>query len=483
MAHGVFTSLLHERLMRSALLTTTGVVLSAAGVASAVRSPQPAAPIAIVDVTIIDVERGEQRPHQTVLVRGNTIELVGAASSVTVPRGSTVISGGGKFLIPGLWDMHVHLSMAGREALPVFLAAGVTGVRDMGGDPIVIRWRDSVASGALKGPRIKAAGVIVESARWLQMVRNLTRPLNRPGLTQELDRRFAVATAEDAERAVDSLAKLGADLVKIRNFPAASAYFTLVRAATRRGMRVAGHAPPIGLVGTVSDSGFASLEHTMLASANGKLVEGFTQLTPEARRDLLQRLARNGTAWNPTFVSGASRLVPDTAMARFIADTIGNSDPTFRYVPRTLRDEWKTQFSMRAVDPDTSTDWGAIERSSLGVVREVADAGVMILAGSDLSVPPLVPGFALLKELEVFVREAGLTPREALAAATINPATTLGLSDKIGRVAPGFLADLVLLDRDPLSDISAIRDVRAVVANGVAYDRETLNRLALAAAK
>jgi imidazolonepropionase-like amidohydrolase len=152
-------------------------------------------------------------------------------------------------------------------------------------------------------------------------------------------------------------------------------------------------------------------------------------------------------------------------------------------VPRTLRDEWKTQFSMRAVDPDTSTDWGAIERSSLGVVREVADAGVMILAGSDLSVPPLVPGFALLKELEMFVREAGLTPREALAAATINPATTLRLSDKIGRVAPGFLADLVLLDRDPLSDISAIRDVRAVVANGVAYDRETLNRLALAAAK
>ena len=469
--------------MRRVTLTIAGIACFAVGLVAAVKAPQPAAPIAIVDVTIIDVERGERRPHQTVLVRGNSIELVGASGSVSVPRGSTVISGAGKFLIPGLWDMHVHLSMAGRNALPVFLAAGVTGVRDMGGDPIVIRWRDSVASGVLQGPRIKAAGIIVESARWLQMVRNLTRPLNRPGLMQELDRRFSVATAEDAERAADSLAKLGADLVKIRNFPVASAYFTLVRVAKRHGMRVAGHAPPIGLVGTVSDSGFASLEHTLLANANGKLVEGFTQLTPEARRDLLQRLARNGTAWNPTFVSGASRLVSDTAMARLIADTSGNSDPTFRFVPRALREEWRTQFSMRAVDPDTSTDWGAIERSSLGVVREVADAGVMLLAGSDLSVPPLVPGFALLKELEVLVKDAGLTPREALAAATLNPATTLGMSDKIGRIAPGFLADLVLLDRDPLSDISALRDVRAVVANGLAYDRETLSRLALSAAK
>jgi imidazolonepropionase-like amidohydrolase len=280
----------------------------------------------------------------------------------------------------------------------------------------------------------------------------------------ELDRRFAVATAADAERAVDSLAWLGADFVKIRNFSAASAYFALVRSAKQRGLSVAGHAPPMSFVATISDSGFASLEHVLLDSRQGRLVEGLSQLSSDPRRAVLQRLARNGTAWTPTFVSGAVRFVADSTLSRIVADTAGSSDWRLRFVPRALREEWRTQLAMRSVDPDTSTDWAAIQRASLGALRDVADAGV--LAGSDLGVAGLVPGFALPRELETMVHEGGLTPREALAAATINPARTLGIADSCGRVAVGHCADLVSLEGDPLADISAVRMVRTVIARG-----------------
>ncbi|MEW5916395.1 MAG: amidohydrolase family protein, partial [Gemmatimonadota bacterium] len=316
------------------------------------------------------------------------------------------------------------------------------------------------------------------SARWLQMVRNLTRPLNRPELMRELDRRFAVATAADAERAVDSLARLGADFVKIRNYPAASAYFALVRAASARGMKVAGHAPPMSFIPTISDSGFASFEHVLLDSRNGQLVEGLSTLSGEARSDLARRLARNATAWTPTFVSGAVRLLTDTELARIVFDTTGARDSTLRFVPRALRDEWRTQLSMRSVDPDTSTDWAAIQRSSLGVLRDVAAAGVTILAGSDLSVPGLVPGFSLQRELEMMVQDGGISPREALASATVNAVQVLGLAESCGRVAPGYCAELVLLDRDPLIDISAVRSIRSVIARGRVYDRKALAALA-----
>jgi imidazolonepropionase-like amidohydrolase len=139
--------------------------------------------------------------------------------------------------------------------------------------------------------------------------------------------------------------------------------------------------------------------------------------------------------------------------------------------------------SMRSVDPDTTTNWGGIHRSSLGMLRDVVDAGVMVLAGSDLSVPSLVPGFALQRELETMVHEGRLTSGEALATATINPAKTLGLGSVCGRVAAGYCADLVLLERDPLVDISAVRAVVSVVARGNFYDRASLDALAAKASR
>lgn len=448
----------------------TATLIIAAGLAQAAQAQQP---VAITNVQVVDVAAGQVRPGQTVVVSGSTITTVAAGRAT--PAGARIIDGGGKFLVPGLWDMHVHLSMAGREALPVLLANGVTAVRDMGGNgPTVMAWRDSVLAGRLNGPRIKAPGQIVESARWLNAVIGQVEALNQPGLMAELRSRFAIDSVPDGPRIVDSLRRLGADFIKIRNFPLPAAYFSFARAARAAGLPVAGHGPPVEFLGDVSDSGFASFEHSLIAIRNAKLVPAFGTLPDSAQEALIRRLARNGTAWDPTLVSGRVRFIPDSAKRRMIDDSTGASDPRLRLVPPTLRQEWRAGLALEGIsEPD---EYGAVEQEARQLVRRFADLGVTLLAGTDLAVITLVPGFALHDELELLV-DAGLTPREALAAATINPARVMGLSGSMGAIAPGQAADLLLLDANPLEDIRATRAIRGVMANGRWYDRAALDRL------
>jgi len=432
---------------------------------------------AIVDVTVIDVATGARRSGQTVVLAGDSIVAVGASRDVRLPRGGRAIDGRGKFLIPGLWDMHVHLGMTGRTALPLFLGTGVTGVRDMGGDPVVLRWRDSVAAGTMTGPRIKGAGLIVENDRWLKAVIGMMRAQQKTSMLPELERRLGIVTPAHAERAIDSLVRLGADFVKIRNYPAPATYVALAAAARRRGLTLAGHAPPFAQVGDVSDSGLRSLEHPVLDLSNGGLVEAFSRLDAPARRALFERLARNGTAWTPTFVAGHARLGPDSMRLRSVNDSLGLIDEAFRVLPSVMRAEWRRELADGMRDPDTRTDWGTIQRASLALAREMLDAGVRLLAGTDTPVIPLVPGYSLHDELALMVRDGGLTPLEALQSATVSAAAALGLERKSGRIVPGGWSDLVLLDADPLLDIRATRRVRAVVSRGVVYDRSALDAL------
>jgi hypothetical protein len=335
-------------------------------------------------------------------------------------------------------------------------------------------WRDSVLAGRLDGPRIKAPGQIVESARWLNAVIGRVEPLNQPGLLAELRSRFAIDSAPDGPRIVDSLGRLGADFIKIRNFPSPPAYFAFARAARAAGLPIAGHGPPVEFLSVVSDSGFASLEHSLIAIRNAKLVPAFGTLPDSAQEALIRRLAGNGTAWDPTLVSGRVRFIPDSAKWRMINDSIGATDPRLRHVSPTLRQDWRAGLALEgASQPD---DWSAVEQEARQLVRRFGDLGVTLLAGTDLGVVTLVPGFALHDELELLV-EAGLTPREALAAATVNPARVMGLSGTMGAIAPGQVADLLLLDANPLQDIRATRAIRGVMANGRWYDRAALDRM------
>lgn len=447
-------------------------LVALAGVAPAAQSRD----FALTNVTIIDVASGEKTAGQTVVIRGPTIATVSPNAAAALPPGIRRVDGSGKFLIPGLWDMHVHLSMIGRSSLALFLANGVTGVRDMGGNPVtVLGWRDSIATTTLTGPRVKAPGNIVESARWLNNVIGRVEKIDQPELLAELKRRFALDKPEDARQAVDSLARLGADFIKIRNYPSPETYAAFARAARDRGLRVAGHGPPSELLAQVSDSGFASFEHSLIGIREGKLVDAFVGMTDSAQRALIQRFAANGTAWDPTLVSSRTRFLADTALDRIVNDSTGATDPILRYVSPALRREWRASRALAAVS--SNDDWWPLYQANLRDVRRMTDLGVTILAGTDVAGPTLVPGFSLHDELELLVTGGRLTPREALAAATINPARVLGLPNPANLIAPNQPADLVLLDRDPLIDIRATRSVRAVAAAGRLYDRPALDRL------
>jgi imidazolonepropionase-like amidohydrolase len=449
-----------------ALLTAAG-----AGQARALQSP-----IAITGVTVVDPVGGKST-NQTVIITGGTVTAVGLTGRTPIPAGAVRVDGKGKFLIPGLWDMHVHLGMIGREAVPVFLAAGVTGVRDMGGDPaVILPLRDSIAAGLVLGPRVKATGNIIESARWLNNVIKRTEPLGQPELLAELRRRFGIETAEDGIKAIDSLSRMGIDHAKIRNYPGPAAYSALARAARERGIKLVGHAPLPSMIELISDSGFASIEHGTVGVKNGKLVDGFSELSDSARRALFRRFARNGTAWDPTLVSSKVRFIPDSTVTRMIDDSLGITDPELRLVPPTLRQSWRASRALASVS--TQDDWSALYRANLRDVREMTDAGVLVLAGTDVAVPTLIPGYSLHNELVALVEEGQLTPAEALRSATVNPARVMGLGETGGRVVAGAPADLVLLDADPLVDIRVTRRSHVVIAAGRYLDREALRRLA-----
>src|SRR5688572_491584 len=242
-------------------------------------------PLAITHVTVIDVAGERALPDQTVVIDGNRIRAVGRARSVRVPAGARLIDGRGKYLIPGLWDMHVHLGMTGRSALAALVANGIIGVRDMGGSFTAVRaWRDSVNAGQLVGPRIALTGPIIENGRGLGLVNQLATQRNDSILYQGMAERLPVSTDSEAIAAVDSIAKLGAPFIKVRNSPPPSAYFTLLREATRRGLIVVGHPPnaPVDLA-EASDSGQASLEHQLLGVRNGEWVSVLDTLSQEAR--------------------------------------------------------------------------------------------------------------------------------------------------------------------------------------------------------
>lgn len=435
--------------------------------------PQPirAQIAAITHVTIVDPAGGPLQPDMTVVISGNRIAAVGSASSVVVPRGARVIDGKGRYLIPGLWDMHVHLSHLPAEMLPLFLANGVLGVRDMGGEvEQVLRWREQVTSGRLLAPRIVAPGPVVESPGWLAMLRD--RAADLPGALDLARQRTGVGTAADARRAVDSAAALGVDFIKVRNSASRESYLALLREARRKNLPVAGHAPhPVGPA-EASDSGHASFEHAFLPALDG--------MTPADRAALFRRFRDNGTAFTPTLIAGRNhRLLPDSVVRAALADSLGAHDARRAYVPPRLVKKWREEWEL--TKRDRPRDWAALHRSLLRDVREMQREGVRILAGTDVGVQFVYPGWALHQELALLVTEGGLSPQEALRSATLSPVEFLGLQQRLGTVEAGKLADLVLLDANPLEDIRNTQKIHAVVIDGRVHDRRMLDRLLEAA--
>jgi imidazolonepropionase-like amidohydrolase len=430
---------------RQQIRTANYVVVSIAiGVqAGTVSGRQTTSPsLAITRVTVIDTASGSAHPEMTVLIGGNRILEVGKSEAVTPPAGITVVDGRGKYVLPSLWDMHVHLfnnrdqvgTNNSEYFFPLLIANGILGVRDMWTDPedieVAGRWNREIEAGTLVGPRVTVSSRIVDG-----------EPATHPNS-------LVVRTPDEGRDAVRSLKATGAGFIKVYWSLSRNTYFAIADESRRQNIPFEGHVPRSVTPGEASDAGQRTIEH--MDGVNGACTAIEDRSRYDARRceALADRLRKNGTWLVPTAVN-------------FFDPSGVDLDSHRRYAPRQLG------------------AWVRREPSDVGVLvhRAMRQVG-RFLAGTDISIrrPRTVPGFSLHDELTLLV-ERGHTPAEALQAATVNPAKYLDKLDEFGTIETNKRADLLLLDADPLADIHNTSRISAVVLNGRLHDRGQLDRL------
>lgn len=441
--------------------------------------------VVIANVTVIDVSaadsRGARRRNQTVILRGDRILSVGPTASAAIPDGSRVIDGTGHFLIPGLWDMHVHVFSGGWNTASVldrFLAHGVTGVRDMGsGTQRIVALRDEIAAGSVRGPRMVVSGQQVSGIR--------------QGPTGER----VFLSAEQVREQVRELKRAGVDFVKIYSWLSPPAFLAAVDEARKQGLTTAGHVPFEVRASEAARAGLRSIEHL-----EGVTIES-TDLEDALRTEISDRMRRGQegirvvdivVAQTERYRASYNRRKLQQLSAQFdrygtwhcptlsVVKGIGEYlvtgvHPHRRYVPESMLDAWERTLPFQ---------FPADERARVAEFSEymhvlataLHDESGRFLAGTDAPYGGQVPGVGLHDELASFV-EVGLSPLEALRTATLNPAVFLGKLRDLGTVEPGKLADLALLDGDPLDDIANTRRINAVVVNGTYLGADTLRTM------
>lgn len=447
--------------------------------------PPPLRPFALTGVTVVNVVDGELQAGMTVIVTGRSISNTGPTATTPIPEGVTRIDAAGRYLIPGLWDLHTHdvLHPDFRNLYsPLLVSRGITGVRNMdtylrpqaaGREPEPQPDIDALE------PRVVSSG----------------RMVNGPGSRSQSS--ILLRKESDARAALDTLARAGSAFIKVYNGVPREAYFALLKAARQRGLDVVGHVPWVVSAAEASDSGQKSVEHLtgmllgcsaheselrmrlVAARENTKnplaVIERRTQVAaaesyePARCSALAKRMAANGTWHTPTLVNLRNRALEAAERAALVGDERMRHDPT-----GTAR-----------VRLEEMTERPAKERSENQLVRaretEIArllhQSGVQFLAGSDMPTTLTIPGFSLHDELRLLVDRVGLSPLAALQSATINPARFLGTIDSLGTVESGKQADLVLLNGNPLADIANTRQIEAVVLGGRYLDAEAVKAL------
>lgn len=423
-------------------------------------------PLAIQNVTLIDVhassEDAARLGGQTVLMRGDKIVALGSADEVPLPADARLIDGKGKFLIPGLFDMHVHLSSAEESSLTLMALAGVTSARDLGGDLEVLDARlKRVQAGELLGPRVARAGYVLERKSWLKRVLQMWDGNEETRASSELlaRTRIGIETEDEAMDAVARVLESGAEVLKFRNTPKPSVFAVLMEEAQLAGLRVAGHEPnTVGLLQSVR-MGMGSLEHTpVMTILNGTSAEEW--------QEIYAAMVEHDVHLTPTFVANLGRRLTADQLEESLQET--RKDARWASLPKALKRGWEESVTERRME-NSSLDWVSVLDTSRRISAEMHAAGVPMLAGTDLGVTRVYPGTALHEELGYLVAFAGLTPLEALQAATQNPARWLGWERILGSISLGKRADMVLLDADPLLDISHVGRIHTVIARGVPF--------------
>jgi hypothetical protein len=430
----------------------------------------------IRNVTVINPGESAVLPNMTVEVANRKIVRVfhtGDAASHPAKSKVKSIDGRGKFLIPGLWDMHVHSAFGtwlpgGKDViLPLFVANGITGVRDMGSELEVVRaWKHDIAQGTMLGPRMVIAGPMLD------------------GPVPRFPASVSIKTPEDARAAVDRLQQQGADFIKIQSLIPRDAFFAAAEEAKKDRIVFAGHVPDAIRASEAAMAGEKSIEHytgvfegcstnedALLHGPKGprKVVESYD---PERAKALIALFVRERTWQVPTLVWERGQWLIDKSDF--------SHPPLARYVPPYWRDNTWRQFTediLKDMDTDPIVYRERFVQMEMAMTLAMHKAGVPFMAGTDTAPGVyVVPGFSLHDELALFV-QAGLTTMEALQTATSNPARYLGTERTMGSIAPGKVADLVMLDRDPVADIHATTKIAAVVLDGRYLTRQALDHI------
>jgi imidazolonepropionase-like amidohydrolase len=445
--------------------------LALAGALTAVSAA--ADTLAITHVTVIDATGSPAQPDMTVIVKDGRIAELGGCGAVHAPAGATAVDGTGKYLIPGLWDMHVHtvfgdwLPRNEKVTLPLFVANGVTGVRDMGGDLDVLKvWRASIAAGTLLGPRMVIAGPMLD------------------GPVPRFPSSAPVKDAAQGREVVDDLKSQGVDFIKIQSLIPRDGYFAAAAEARKIGIVFVGHVPDAVRASEASNAGQKSIEHFTgifegCSTIEDQLIKGPKGLglnvktyDPVRAKALIALMVKNQTWQVPTLVWERGQWLVD--------DIDLSHDPLTKYAPAAWKDRTWPMFVkdiMKDMDTDPLPVRKQFVQMELDMTLAMFRAGVPFMAGTDTAAGVHVfPGFSLHQELGLFVR-AGLTPMQALQTATLNPAKFLGTLADQGTVERGKFADLVILDANPLDDIANTKKIRAVVLAGRYFDRAALDRM------
>lgn len=436
--------------------------------------------LVIKNVAIIDVINNKVTRDRIVVIEGNRI--ISIESKVSIPKQARIIDAKGKYLIPGLWDMHTHCLRKGRVQyfFPLFIANGITGIRDMASDMSlkeIEEIRNKVESSRIAGPRLGAiTGKILDG----------------PPQPDTLLFTYPADTTA-AKEIVRSYKQQKADFIKVYNTLGKDIYLAIVEQSKKQHIPFEGHVPFSSTATEVSNLGQRSIEHLsdILISVSSNEAEIRKNLTSSSTaiqgtlkrmqanfkaiqtyddrkaKTLFSIFLRNETWQCPTlrnlqiFSSGADlpKLLNDTRL---------------KYFPNSLKETWKKALPVRIAGD--SLQRAMFFQQSLKVVADMQRAGVKLLAGTDLANPFLMPGFSLHDELELMA-EAGLSPFEALQTATINPAKFLQKDKDLGSVEKGKIADLVLLDANPLESISNTKRVHSVIINGKLLNRTDLDNL------
>lgn len=426
----------------------------------------PNPPLHIYNVNIVPMDREHVLPNSALIVDDGQITAIGANGSVVVPDGAAEIDGQGNFLIPGLWDMHVHLfpdpenPEAFARTLETFVRQGVTSIRVMWGWPELLEWKERIALGDVPGPRLVVGGPIIEG-----------EPPPELASVIPVDGKVLVKDSTEGALEVAAEAAAGYDFIKVYNNIPAGAYMGIMAESRAQGLSVDGHVPfDVGLEGALNE-GQRSIEHLRgyvwhlvpegAENQPGRDLRSRTLAWASADLSKIEELARwtlASGAWNCPTMAVRMLWAPQADIDAYLTSEEGSllTPEEREYFTNRTKIPWLSNFS----EEDFQAAFlGLAVQDSL--VRALAGVGARLLAGTDTN--PLA--YVLHRELRELV-QAGLTPYQALQAATANPTDFFELTDGSGTVAVGSRADLVLIEGNPIIEIGATSRIVGVVARG-----------------